>query len=89
MKVERSIHEPRVRGGLCRHIRSKGMLVNIGEKPENDSAQKGYLAVDPHALAWDSTIWWCSESGKPVGPDDMPCEKERCVHGRGCWEAED
>jgi hypothetical protein len=26
----RSQHEPRVRYGLCRHIRSKGMLVNIG-----------------------------------------------------------
>ena len=34
MSKVRSIHDPRVRNGLCRYIRSKGMIVNIGEKPE-------------------------------------------------------
>ena len=47
----RSIHSPRVRNGLCRHIRSKGMLVNIGETPENDSSQRQLLAVDRHTTA--------------------------------------
>jgi hypothetical protein len=85
----RSQHEPRIRYGLCRHIRSKGMLLNIGELPENDSAQRGFLAVDKNTLPWDGTTWWCCESGKTVGPDDRPCHDSRCKEGRGCFEAED
>ena len=78
----------RVRDGLCRNVRAKGMISNVGEKPENDSGQRGYLAVDPHALGWDSTIWWCAETGKSVGPDDRPCNRDSCQPGRGCFEAE-
>ena len=66
MSKVRSIHEPRVRYGLCRHIRSKGMLINIGEAPENDSSQRGFLAVDKNTMEWDGTTWWCTESGKTV-----------------------
>jgi hypothetical protein len=86
---QRSIHEPRVRYGLCRHIRSKGMLVNIGELPENDSGQRNFLSVDRNTLPWDGTTWWCTESGKTVGPDDRPCHNSRCLPGRTCFEAED
>jgi hypothetical protein len=82
-------HNPTVRDGLCRHIRSKGMLVNIAEPPESDSNQKQYLQFDPNALAWDSTIWWCEETSKPVGPDDRPCHGDRCIKGRACYAAED
>jgi hypothetical protein len=89
MKRVRSQHEPRVRDSLCRNIRSKGMLVNQHEAPENDSAQRLYLQVDKNALAWDSTIWWCTESGKTLGPDDRPCHRERCLPGRPCYAAED
>jgi hypothetical protein len=85
----RSKHEPRVRDGLCRNIRSKGMLVNIGELPENDSAQRSFLAVDKNTMPWDGTTWWCMSSGKTVGPDDRPCHATRCLSGRSCFEAED
>jgi hypothetical protein len=84
----RSAYSPIVRDGLCRHVRSKGMMVNIAESPENDSSRRGYLAVDANALAWDGTIWWCSHTSKTIGPDDRPCEAERCRAGRKCFEAE-
>jgi hypothetical protein len=84
----KSIHSPRVRYGLCRHIRSKGMIINIGESPENDSSRRQFLAVDRNTLDWDGTTWWCQSSGKTVGPDDRPCHDSRCLAGRGCYEAE-
>jgi hypothetical protein len=87
-KQIRSIHDPRVRDGLCRNIRSKGMIVNIAETPENDSTQRSYLTVDKNALAWDATVWWCTQTSKTIGPDDRPCDKERCQSGRACFEAE-
>jgi hypothetical protein len=87
--VVRSKYSPRVRDGLCRHIRNKGMIVNIDESPENSSFQRSYLAIDPHALPWDGTTWWCTETSKTIGPDDRPCSSERCTKGRGCFEGED
>jgi hypothetical protein len=84
----RSKHEPQVRDGLCRHIRCKGMIVNMHEDPENDSTQRGYLLFDKNALSWDSTVWWCTQTSKTLGPDDRPCHKERCLSGRACYEAE-
>jgi hypothetical protein len=89
MSKVRSQHDPRVRNGLCRYIRSKGMLVNIGEKPENDSSKRQFLAVDKNTADYDGTTWWCQQSGKTVGPDDRPCYDERCTKGRSCFEAED
>jgi hypothetical protein len=85
----RSAHSPVVRDGLCRHIRSKGMIVNIDEAPESASTQRNYLGVDPHALAWDGTVWWCTETSKTIGPDDRPCDAGRCVSGRRCFTGED
>lgn len=82
--AQASAHDPRVRDGLCRYIRSKGMIINLDERPENQSSQRGYLAVDKNALAWDSTVWWCQETCTPVGPDDRPCLPERCGSGRAC-----
>jgi hypothetical protein len=89
MERVRSVHSPRVRNGLCRQIRAKGMLVNIGEAPENDSGQRNFLAVDKNTLPWDGTSWWCTESGKTVGPDDRPCHASRCLPGRSCFQPED
>ncbi len=89
MSKVRSQHDPRVRNGLCRFIRSKGMIVNIGEKPENDSLKRQFLAVDRNTADFDATTWWCQQTGKTVGPDDRPCYDERCTKGRGCFEAED
>lgn len=85
----RSAYVPVVRDGLCRHIRSKGMIVNIDESPENQSTRRNYLAVDPHALDWDGTVWWCASTSKTIGPDDRPCDAGRCVEGRRCHTAED
>jgi hypothetical protein len=85
----RSQYSPRVRDGLCRHLRNKGMIINIDESPENSSFQRNYLSIDPHALPWDGTAWWCTETSKTIGPDDRPCDSERCLSGRGCYEAED
>ena len=85
----RSMYSPRVRDGLCRHLRNKGMIVNIDENPENSSWQRSYLAIDPHALPWDGTVWWCTETAKTVGPDDRPCDGERCGKGRSCYETAD
>jgi hypothetical protein len=87
--IGRSSHSPRVRDGLCRHIRSKGMLVNIDERPENKSTQKNYLAVDTNALAYDGTVWWCTSTSKTIGPDDRPCDADRCQSGRRCFEGEE
>jgi hypothetical protein len=83
----RSEHEPRVRDGLCRHIRSKGMVLNMHESPENQSSQQQYLKWDKNALPWDSTVWWCMHTYTPLGPDDRPCHKERCTQGRSCFES--
>ncbi|HEY0706824.1 MAG TPA: hypothetical protein VGG33_08510 [Polyangia bacterium] len=85
----RSAFSPRVRDGLCRHIRSKGMIINIDEAPENASTQLNYLSVDPHALAWNGTTWWCTQTSKTIGPDDRPCDNGRCTEGRRCYTAED
>lgn len=85
----RSEFSPRVRDGLCRHIRSKGMYVNIAESPENDSTRRGYLAIDHNAFDWDGTVWWCTATSKTVGPDDRPCDNDRCKSGRRCFQGED
>ncbi len=89
-RTVKSAHEPTVRDGLCRYIRSKGMIVNIDADP---SAQSGFvaqfMALDPNAMPYDATIWWCTETSKSLGPDDEPCDRSKCVAGRGCFEAED
>ena len=83
MSKVRSIHDPRVRNGLCRYIRSKGMIVNIGEKPENDSLKRQFLAVDPNTMDFDATTWWCQQSGKTVFHCGYPrCFAARCANRR-------
>ena len=86
-KPGKSAHVPVVRDGLCTHLRSKGMLVNIGERPENDSSQRQLLAADSNTMAWDGTVWWCDQTSKTVGPDDRPCHRDRCAGGRVCYES--
>ena len=84
-----SKESPRVRDGLCRRIRCKGMLIHIDDSPEHSSSQNNYLSVDPHALGWDGTVWWCTSTSKTVGPDDRPCDNDRCKSGRSCFEGEE
>lgn len=82
-----SAHQPLVRGDLCRYLRSKGMIVNIDEEdPNAASFQARYLGADPNALPFETTIWWCEHTSKVLGPDDRPCDRDRCVKGRDCWE---
>ncbi len=69
--------EPKVTGGLCRHIRCKGMYVT------------GEMLADPNAMPYDATVWWCTQTHKPMGPDFMPCGRGECVAGRKCFEAPD
>ena len=85
----RSEHSPKVRDGLCRHVRCKGMLIHIDDSLETSSSQLNYLRVDPHALAWDGTTWWCTVTSKTVGPDDRPCDNDRCKSGRSCYKGEE
>lgn len=81
----RSEHSPKVRDQLCRNLRSKGMLVNIGDP----DAPGGYQLIDRNALPFDATTWWCTQTSKTLGPDDFPCHRERCQRGRDCYEAPD
>ena len=67
-----------MRDGLCRHIRSKGMIVNIDEAPENVVQPAQLPGGRPARLAWDGTTWWCTETRKTIGPDDRPCDNDRC-----------
>ncbi len=50
---------------------------------------KGAITRAPQVLgpvAWyDATVWWCGETQKVVGPDDLPVGPEGCVRGRSCW----
>ena len=87
MASTKSKHSPIVRDGLCRHIRNKGMIIHMDEVPGTTS-QGNYLAVDKHALPWDGTTWWCTQTSKTVGADDRPCDPARCKQGRSCFEAE-
>ncbi len=85
-----SVHAPSVRDGLCRHVRSKGMIVNIDEdKNQDNSFAARFAAADPNALPFDTTIWWCTMTSKSMGPDDGPCDRSRCIAGRGCFEGAD
>jgi hypothetical protein len=87
----RSEHSPRIRDGLCRKIRAKGMLVHIDEGPDKASSRQAYLEIDANALDYDGTVWWCTETSKTIGPDDGPCDETRCgsKSGRRCYTGED
>lgn len=69
-----SRHSPVVLGGLCRHLRCKGMYVGVRQQ------------MDPNALPMDTTNWWCSRTSKAVGPDFYPCGKDDCGALRACHE---
>jgi hypothetical protein len=86
----RSQYSPVVRDGLCRMIRSKGMLVHIDEGPGKGSSRQAYLEIDQNALDYDGTVWWCTETSKTIGPDDRPCDETRCGSSkRACYRGEE
>jgi hypothetical protein len=87
----RSQYSPVVRDGLCRKIRSKGMLVHIDEGQGKGSTRQAYLEIDQNALDYDGTTWWCTETSKTIGPDDRPCDETRCGSRstRACYRGEE
>jgi hypothetical protein len=88
----RSQYSPVVRDGLCRKIRSKGMLVHIDDGPgKGSSSRQAYLEIDQNALDYDGTTWWCTETSKTIGPDDRPCDETRCGSKtkRACYRGEE
>ncbi len=62
-------------GRLCRHLRTKGMFVSGYDGPPPE------LPFPP-----DTAAWWCNLSGWATGPDARPCNRDRCVPGRDCFE---
>jgi hypothetical protein len=58
---------------VCTHLRTKGGWVPYGERVTWDS---GFIT---------SAIFWCIETGDPVGPDDGPVHPHRCIAGRACY----
>lgn len=77
MARSKSRYAPTVNNDLCRHLRCKGMFTG------------GYHAVDPHALPFDATNWWCDRTQKELGPDDLPCDGRQCTRERRCHVPED
>ena len=76
------VREGILRGTLCRHLRSKGMFTG-----EEDPATlpPGAAAEPPPRI--EAAGWWCNVSGWAMGPDVLPANADRCVGGRGCFEA--
>ncbi len=83
---KQSRHAPQVFNDLCRHVRTKGMVVNMND-PDPDGKQR-LQNQDPNSLPYDVTTWWCTQTFKQLGPDDRPCHGERCVQGRVCFETD-
>jgi hypothetical protein len=58
----------------CTHLRHKGMYV--------------FSTPDPEAFAfhpdYDATVFWCTQTMKPIGPDEQPVHADCCIAGRAC-----
>lgn len=60
----------------CRHLRSKGMFIEVEHRPEDDlvpSMSDGFV--------------WCVHSQNCLGPDGRVAELGTCVAGRSCYES--
>lgn len=58
---------------VCICLRTKGGWVRYGERVTWDS---GFIL---------NAVFWCTESGDPVGPDDRPAHPHRCTEDRVCY----
>ena len=58
---------------VCTSLRTKGGWVPYGERVTWDS---GFIT---------NAIFWCIETGDPVGPDDNFVHPHRCIAGRACY----
>jgi hypothetical protein len=61
----------RLRDRHCRCLRSKEMFYDNGI-PLEDRGSSG--------------IFWCSQTHKPLGPDDLVVSMEECGPHRKCYE---
>ncbi len=60
----------------CRHLRHKGMYVlSVPEPTEFHDA-------------YDATVYWCTRTQKPLGPDGRPARADACRDGRDCCSHE-
>jgi len=60
----------------CANLRHKGMYVTAAPDPGE------HVFYD----AYDATVYWCTQTQKPLGPDGRPVHADRCRSGRGCCE---
>ena len=63
------------RTAICRHLRSKGMLIEVEPDPRDvtiPSMSTGFV--------------WCVHSQNCLGPDGKVAGREACVAGRVCYE---
>lgn len=56
----------------CTHLRHKGMYVLTTDR--DDQAHDAY----------DATVYWCTLTQKPLGPDERPVHADACTEGRSC-----
>jgi hypothetical protein len=58
---------------VCARLRHKGGGVRYGERLEFDS---GFIS---------NAVFWCVDTGEPVGPDDGFAHPHVCLAGRECY----
>ena len=78
----RSSHEPSDRdrtlpvvapaSGICRHLRSKSMFIDVEPDPTIPSMSDGFV--------------WCTHSMNCLGPDGRVADRDTCRHGRRCFD---
>lgn len=60
-------------GERCRHLRSKGMYINVGCSPGEEIVGDGHF--------------WCNRNQRHMGPDDCLCNGDTCRDmSRSCYE---
>lgn len=57
----------------CRHLRNKGMYIEVEPDPEVPSMSDGFC--------------WCSHTQNCLGPDGEVASHEDCTPDRNCFEA--
>jgi hypothetical protein len=61
---------------VCARLRTKGGWVPYGERVRWDS---GFIS---------NAVFWCVDTGDPVGPDDHFAHPHVCTCDRPCYRAE-
>lgn len=61
--------------GLCRHLRSKGMFIEVEFNP-----------LDAAIPSMSDGFVWCVHTQNCLGPDGRVADRETCGAGRSCFE---